>query len=217
MLTLQVASTPPRALQILCVGAHSDDIEIGCGGTILRLLSEHENAEVCWVVLGSTGQRDAEARMSAEIFLATAKKKDILIRNFKASFFPYVGDALKTFFEELKERVSPDLVFTHYRNDLHQDHRLISELTWNTYRNHLILEYEILKYDGDLGNPNFFVHLDDAMCQKKISAIMDCFQTQRHKDWFTPDAFLSLLRIRGVESKAPGKYAEGFYCRKVVL
>jgi len=217
MLTLQFASTPPRALQILCVGAHSDDIEIGCGGTILRLLSEHENAEVCWVVLGSTGQRHAEALMSAEIFLANAKKKDILIRNFKASFFPYVGDALKTFFEELKERVSPDLVFTHYRNDLHQDHRLISELTWNTYRNHLILEYEILKYDGDLGSPNFFVHLDDAICQKKISAIMDCFTTQRHKDWFTPDAFLSLLRIRGIESKAPGKYAEGFYCRKVVL
>ena len=217
MLTLQFASTPPRALQILCVGAHSDDIEIGCGGTILRLLSENENAEVCWVVLGSTGQRDAEALMSAEIFLATAKKKDILIRNFKASFFPSVGDEIKSFFEELKERVSPDIVFTHHRNDLHQDHRLISELTWNTYRNHLILEYEILKYDGDMGSPNFFVHLDESICQKKIRVIMDCFKTQRDKDWFTPDAFLSLLRIRGIESKAPERYAEGFYCRKVVL
>ncbi len=217
MLTLQFASTRTPALQILCVGAHSDDIEIGCGGTILRLLSENENAEVCWVVLGSAGPRDAEALMSAEIFLASAKKTDILIRNFKASFFPYVGDEIKRFFEELKERVSPDIVFTHHRNDLHQDHRLISELTWNTYRNHLILEYEILKYDGDMGSPNFFVHLDESICQKKISVIMDCFKTQRDKDWFTPDAFLSLLRIRGIESKAPERYAEGFYCRKVVL
>jgi LmbE family N-acetylglucosaminyl deacetylase len=217
MLTLQFPSSQDRPIQILCLGAHSDDIEIGCGGTILRLLSEHGSAQVCWVVFGSTGQRDAEALMSAQIFLAGAKKKEILIRNFRASFFPYVGDQIKSFFEELKERISPDLVFTHYRNDLHQDHRLISELTWNTYRNHLILEYEILKYDGDIGSPNFFVHLDEATCQKKIDVIMDCFKTQRQKDWFTPDAFLSLLRIRGIESKAPGKYAEGFYCRKVVV
>jgi LmbE family N-acetylglucosaminyl deacetylase len=217
MLTLQFPSSHDRRFQILCLGAHSDDIEIGCGGTILRLLSEHENVEVCWVVLGSAGQRDAEALMSAQIFLAGAKKKEILIKKFQASFFPYVGDKIKSFFEELKDRISPDLVFTHYRNDLHQDHRLISEMTWNTYRNQLILEYEILKYDGDLGSPNFFVHLDDAICQKKIGVIMDCFKTQRQKDWFTPDAFLSLLRIRGIESKAPGKYAEGFYCRKVVV
>jgi LmbE family N-acetylglucosaminyl deacetylase len=217
MLTLQLPSSHGRRFQILCLGAHSDDIEIGCGGTILRLLSEHDNAEVYWVVLGSTGLRDAEALLSAQLFIAGAKKKDILIRNFKESFFPYVGDEIKTCFEELKDRISPDLVFTHYRNDLHQDHRLISDLTWNTFRNHFILEYEILKYDGDIGNPNFFVHLDDAICQKKIAVIMDCFKTQREKDWFTPDAFLSLLRIRGVESKAPGKYAEGFYCRKVVV
>src|SRR4030095_2004710 len=217
MLTLQFPASHGRPFQVLCLGAHSDDIEIGCGGTILRLLSEHDNAEVCWVVLGSTGHRDAEALLSAQIFLAGARKKEILIRNFKESFFPYVGAEIKTFFEELKDRISPDLVFTHYRNDLHQDHRLISELTWNTYRNQFILEYEILKYDGDLGSPNFFVHLDDATCHKKIAVIMDCFKTQREKDWFTPDTFLSLLRMRGVESKAPGKYAEGFYCRKVVV
>ena len=217
MLTLGFASPNNRALKILCVGAHSDDIEIGCGGTILRLLSEQENADVCWVVLGSDGHRDAEALMSAELFLAAAKRKEIIIKSFKTSFFPYVGREIKSFFEELKDRVSPDVVFTHYRNDLHQDHRLISELTWNTYRNQLILEYEILKYDGDLGNPNLFVHLDDTICQKKISVIMDCFNTQRDKDWFTRDAFLSLLRIRGIESRAPGRYAEGFYCRKVVL
>src|SRR4029450_1486060 len=139
MLTLQLPSSHHRPVQILCLGAHSDDIEIGCGGTILRLLSEHDNVEVCWGGLGSPEQRDAEALMSAQIFLAGAKKKDILIRNFKASFFPYVGDEIKSFFEELKERISPDLVFTHYRNDLHQDHRLFSQLRCTTYRNSLLL------------------------------------------------------------------------------
>ena len=217
MLTLQFGPLRHRALQILCLGAHSDDIEIGCGGTLLRLLSETENAQVSWVVLGSSEERDAEALRSAEIFLAAAQKTDVVIKNFKASFFPYAGAEIKSFFEELKERVSPDLVFTHYRNDLHQDHRLVSELTWNTYRDHLILEYEILKYDGDIGSPNFFVYLDDSVCQKKINVLMECFKTQRCKDWFSADAFLSLLRIRGVESKAPGKYAEAFYCRKAVL
>src|SRR4029450_7883331 len=139
MLTLQFPSSHDRPLQVLCLGAHSDDIEIGCGGTILRLFSENDNAEVCCVVLGSTGHRDAEALLSAQIFLAGARKKEILIRNFKASFFPYVGDQIKSFFEELKERISPDLVFTHYRNDLHQDHRLFSQLRCTTYRNSLLL------------------------------------------------------------------------------
>jgi len=180
-------------------------------------LSEYDDVEVGWVVLGSSGQRDGEAVASAEHFLAGVKKKEIIIKNFKDSFFPYSGGGIKEFFEELEGEISPDIIFTHYRNDLHQDHRLISELTWNTYRNHLILEYEIMKYDGDIGSPNLFVHLDDAICQKKIRLIVDCFRSQREKDWFTPDAFLSLLRIRGIESRAPGRYAEGFYCRKVVL
>ena len=217
MLTLQFDFLRRRPLRILCLGAHSDDIEIGCGGTLLRLLSEIDHAEVSWVVFGSSGPRDAEALRSAEMFLAAAKKTDIVIKHFAASFFPYIGGEIKGFFEELKGRVSPDVVFTHHRNDLHQDHRLVSELTWNTYRDHLILEYEILKYDGDIGNPNFFVHLDELICQKKIDILMDCFKTQRNKDWFTPDAFLSLLRIRGIESRAPGNYAEGFYSRKMAL
>jgi LmbE family N-acetylglucosaminyl deacetylase len=217
MLKFALPARPTDVLRILCVGAHSDDIEIGCGGTLLRLLSEYGEAEVHWVVLGSSGQRDGEALASAEKFLASAKKKSIVVENFKDGFFPYRGEQVKQFFENLKETVSPDIVFTHYRHDLHQDHRLISELTWNTYRNHLILEYEILKYDGDLGTPNLFVHLDEAVCEKKVGLLMDCFQTQRARDWFTPDAFFSLLRIRGIESKAPGKYAEAFYCRKVVL
>lgn len=217
MVRLELALPKDRAVRVLCLGAHSDDIEIGCGGTILRLLSEYEDVEVHWVVVGSSGERDHEAVASANIFLADAKKKDIIIEHFKTSFFPYVGEEIKHFFEKLKTEVSPDIIFTHYCGDLHQDHRLTSELTWNTYRNHLILEYEIMKYDGDMGRPNLFVHLDEAICRKKINVIMDCFKTQKEKDWFTPDAFLSLLRIRGIESKAPGKYAEGFYCRKIVL
>ena len=217
MLRFDFARPQDRALRVLCVGAHSDDIEIGCGGTILRLLSECDDAEVHWVVLGSNGERDGEAVASAERFLGGARKKEILVEHFKNSFFPYLGAEIKEFFEKLKMKIAPDIVFTHYRHDLHQDHRLVSELTWNTYRSHLILEYEILKYDGDLGTPNLFVHLDEAVCQRKIQTLMECFGTQRDKDWFTPDAFLSLLRIRGIESRAPGKYAEAFYCRKVVV
>lgn len=206
-----------ESLKVLCLGAHSDDIEIGCGGTMLRLLAEHDDVEVHWVVLGSNGKRDGEALASANKFLADARKKKIIIKKFKESFFPYVGKEIKTFFEKLKKSVSPDIIFTHYRHDLHQDHRLISELTWNTYRDHLILEYEIIKYDGDLGVPNFFVHLDEAICQKKINFIMEFFKSQRDRDWFTADAFLSILRIRGIECRAPEKYAEGFYCRKLVF
>jgi len=217
MLKFEFTIKKDRTLRILCLGAHSDDIEIGCGGTILRLLSEYDDVEVHWVVLGSSGQRDGEAVASANKFLAGAKKKNIIIKNFKESFFPYIGEEIKHFFEKLKKKVSPDIIFTHYRHDLHQDHRLISELTWNTYRDHLILEYEVIKYDGDIGSPNLFVHLDKNVCQRKVDLITESFGSQRGKDWFTPDAFLSILRIRGIESKAPEKYAEGFYCRKLVL
>jgi LmbE family N-acetylglucosaminyl deacetylase len=217
MLSFAIASTTSRPLRLLCLGAHSDDIEIGCGGTILRLLSEHPHAEVHWVVLGSNGERDGEARASAELFLARAGTPTIVIEHFKDSFFPYRGEQIKTFFEELKHKTSPDLVFTHYRNDMHQDHRVVAELTWNTFRDHLILEYEVMKYDGDTGNPNVFVPLDEAICQRKIDVIMECFKSQRRQHWFTPDAFLALLRLRGIESNAPGRYAEAFYGRKIVL
>lgn len=217
MLTFDFARPTDRPLRLLCLGAHSDDIEIGCGGTILRLLAEHDDVEVHWVVVGASGDREREALASAQQFLADAGKTDIVVEAFKPSFFPYLGAAIKEFFETLKTTVAPDIVFTHYRHDLHQDHRVVSELTWNTYRDHLILEYEIIKYDGDLGSPNVFVHLDESLCQKKIGLLMECFATQRDKDWFTPDAFLSLLRVRGIESRAPGRYAEAFYGRKVVL
>jgi LmbE family N-acetylglucosaminyl deacetylase len=217
MLPLSLPRVENRPLRLVCLGAHSDDIEIGCGGTILRLLSEHKDVEVDWVVFGSSGQRDGEALRSAELFLGNAAKKNILIEHFKDGFFPYRGEHIKSFFEALKATTTPDVIFTHHRHDLHQDHRLISELTWNTYRDHVILEYEVMKYDGDLGNPNVFIRLDETTCKRKIDLIMECFATQRSQDWFTPDAFLALLRLRGIEAKAPGGYAEAFYGRKVVL
>jgi len=217
MFKLDFSNSRNSSLRLLCVGAHSDDIEIGCGATVLRLLEEYSNIEVCWVVFGSGEQRGSEARESARLFLEEAKQKKIVILSFRDSFFPYIGTEIKEFFETLKHDFSPDLIFTHYRNDLHQDHRLISELTWNTFRDHFILEYEIVKYDGDLGAPNFFVHLDEDICQKKINIIMECFSTQGSRNWFTADAFLSILRLRGVESNAPQRYAEGFYCRKIVF
>jgi LmbE family N-acetylglucosaminyl deacetylase len=217
VLKLAFDTSKDRGMKVLCVGAHSDDIEIGCGGTILQLLGERPDVDVHWVVLGSSGERDCEAKTSADKFLATARTKRVVVEHFKTSYFPYVGAVVKDFFERLKADVSPDVIFTHNRFDLHQDHRVVSDLTWNTFRDHLILEYEILKYDGDLGRPNVFVHLDEQICQKKIDLLMDGFATQRSKDWFTPDAFLSLLRIRGVEARAPQKYAEAFYCRKAVV
>ncbi len=204
-------------LKALFLGAHSDDIELGCGGTILSLLEQGKELEVCWVVFAASHVRRLEAENSAEMFLRGAAKKEIIVLDFKESFFPYSGSEIKTYFEELKRTISPDVVFTHFRNDLHQDHRLISELTWNTFRDHVILEYEIVKYDGGLGNPNVFVHLSEEVCAKKMKYLMENFQTQRSHQWFTEETFRAILRLRGVESNAPSKYAEAFYARKLVL
>jgi len=212
---LNATFTKGPGLRLLCLGAHSDDIEIGCGGTILRVLEENPTVEVCWAVLGASGARTAEALKSANLFLANARQKEVITREFRDGYFPYLGAEIKDFFEELKRKFIPDLILTHHREDLHQDHRLVSELTWNTFRNHLILEYEIVKYDGDLGAPNFFVCLSEALAKRKIRNLIDCFQSQRNKSWFTEDTFSSILRLRGVESNAPEKYAEGFYCRKM--
>ena len=202
--------------KILVLGAHADDIEIGCGGTILRLLEENPATEVYWVVLGTSGQRRTEAVESAHLFLANARRKEIVVKEFRDGYFPYIGTGIKDFFEELKRNFLPDIILTHYRGDLHQDHRLVSELTWNTFRNQLILEYEIVKYDGDLGAPNFFVQLTETIARKKIQTILDCFKSQKDKAWFTEDTFSSILRLRGVESNSPGKYAEAFFGRKIV-
>jgi len=215
MLDVQLGQSTD-VLRVLCLGAHSDDIEIGCGGTILRLLAQRHNVEVRWVVFAASPARRLEAERSAEMFLREAVKKEIIVRDFKESFFPYIGSEIKACFEELKCTISPDVVFTHFRDDLHQDHRLISELTWNTFRDHLILEYEIVKYDGGLGSPNVFVHLNEEVCARKIKYVMENFQSQRSHQWFTEETFRAILRLRGVESNAPEKYAEAFYCRKIV-
>lgn len=208
---------PKKAkLRVLCLGAHSDDIEIGCGGTILTLASRME-IEVYWVVFSADRVRQREAKGSAQLFLEQAKGKTVVVRNFKMSFFPFAGGQIKEYFEQLKQECSPDLVFTHYRHDLHQDHQIISNLTWNSFRNHLILEYEIPKYDGDLGTPNFFVPLNETIRARKIEYILSSFRTQAEKEWFTEPTFSSILRLRGIESNAPGGYAEAFYNRKMVL
>jgi LmbE family N-acetylglucosaminyl deacetylase len=217
VLTLNLREARPAPSHVLCLGAHSDDIEIGCGGTMLSLLEASSDLTVTWVVFGAQGVRVEEARRSAERFLAAAAKREIMIHGFRDGFFPYTGAEIKDAFEALKARVSPDLIFTHYRHDLHQDHRLIAELTWNTFRDHLVLEYEIPKYDGDLGLPNVFVPLDEAHCRRKIDTLLTCFASQRDKRWFSEDLFRSLLRLRGMECNAPSAYAEAFYGRKLVV
>lgn len=217
MPTPGVIQFAPSQLRILCLGAHSDDIEIGCGGTILKLLNDHPGSHVIWVVLSARGRRRQEAISSAKIFLARARSAKIETKSFKESFFPYYGEAIKEYFEKLKRAVDPDLIFTHCRHDLHQDHRIVCELTWNTFRRHQILEYEIPKYDGDLGWPNFYVPLTDALCKAKVTLLMEGFSTQRSRQWFTEDTFYSLLRLRGIESNIHGRYAEAFYGKKIVL
>ena len=204
-------------LTVLCLGAHSDDIEIGCGGTLLRLLRDHPESTVVWVVFSATGRRRAEALRSGKAFLEQAGKKKIIAKSFQESFFPYQGEAIKDCFEELKKAMEPDLIFTHYRQDLHQDHRTICELTWNTFRRHQILEYEIPKYDGDLGQPNVYVPLEEAFCNEKVKLLMSGFATQRSRQWFTEDTFYSLLRLRGIESNGSERYAEAFHGRKIIL
>lgn len=211
-LPLALGSAP----RILCLGAHSDDIEIGCGGTLLRLLQEHPQACVQWVVFACDGARSQEAVASANDFLRGAREKKIVTREFRDGFLPYTGGEVKDFFETLKS-FNPELIFTHYRHDLHQDHRLLCELTWNTFRGHLVLEYEIPKYDGDLGQPNFFVELDEQICRRKSEYLLRHFQTQRDRHWFSDETFRAILRIRGVECRSETSYAEAFYCRKLVV
>lgn len=206
---------PDTIRRILCLGAHCDDIEIGCGGTILQLTRQHNNLEIYWIVFSSDPDRIIEAEQSAGKFLHRVKNKHIILKNFRDGFFPYEGLEMKESFETLKQEVVPDLIFTHYRHDFHQDHRLISELTWNTFRDHLILEYEIPKYDGDLGTPNVFFQIDETVVHDKVNYILDSFISQKKKPWFTEDTFFSLLRLRGVESNSLSKYAEAFYGRKL--
>ena len=217
MMNLRLTDLAKRPLQILCLGAHSDDIEIGCGGTILQLIESQPSTRIDWVVLSSSTPRRREALRSAGLFLKGTKSRSIAVRSFRDGFFPYMGAKIKEEFERLERRINPSLVFTHYRHDLHQDHRLLNELTWNTFRDHLILEYEIPKYDGDLGSPNVFSPLKASTCRKKAALLQQAFRTQASKQWFSNDTFLALMRLRGVEANSPTGFAEAFYARKVSL
>jgi len=217
MIRLHLDGGEKRALQILCLGSHSDDIEIGCGGTILRLAEDFPGSIFHWVVFSANGVRAAEAQRAAELFAGRDRLQGPLLKTFRDGFLPFAGAEVKDIFEALKPTVSPDLILTHYRNDAHQDHRLLSELTWNTFRDHWILEYEIPKYDGDLGQPNVFVPISREICHKKVGYLMETFQSQRGKHWFEEETFFSLMRLRGMECNAPSGYAEAFYSRKLVL
>jgi LmbE family N-acetylglucosaminyl deacetylase len=203
--------------RVLCLGAHSDDIEIGAGGTLLKLAERAGDLEICWVVFSAPGVRADEARLSADDFLSGIGRKQVKIGSFRESYFPSEWPSIKEWLEEIKVNFVPDIVFTHYRDDRHQDHRVLSDLAWNTFRNHLILEYEILKYDGDLGQPNVFVPVSEQLCTRKIELLMKHFQTQSTRHWFTSDTFEAMHRIRGIECVSPTGRAEAFYCRKMVL
>jgi LmbE family N-acetylglucosaminyl deacetylase len=216
MINLDLAKNGPDPFTILCLGAHSDDIEIGCGGTLLDLRRRGVTLRFHWVVFSACGRRGVEARKSAELFTA-GHQKQIVLKEHRDGFLPYCAASVKDFFEDLKGLVHPDLIFTHWQGDAHQDHRLICELTWNTFRNHPILEYEIPKYDGDLGRPNVFFPLEEAAYQEKTDNIWEAFESQRVKPWFRRETFLALMRLRGMESNAPTGYAEAFYCRKLVV
>ncbi len=205
-----------ETLNVLCIGAHSDDIEIGCGGTILRLAEDY-SIDVTWVVLGASGRRRQEAQGSVSDFLKSASNTSVKITEFRNSYFPYDGKEIKEYIETVKSTCNPDIIFSHHGEDLHQDHRFVAELTWNSFRDHLILEYEIPKYDGGIGSPNFFVPLSEETYQRKIDLIMKYFESQKSRSWFTPDTFKAMLRIRGIECNSPSGYAEAYYSRKIVV
>lgn len=214
MLGLTFGKAP---ISILFIGAHCDDIEIGCGATLLHLIENFPNAHYDWIVFSSSAERAEEALRSSETMLAGVISKHIEIHNFQNGYFPYIGAQIKDYFELLKIQVNPDLIFTHYLDDRHQDHRTLSKLTWNTFRDHLILEYEIPKYDGGLGSPNCFVPISQAHADKKIANLMQCFVSEATKPWFTPATFDAMLRLRGIECNSPTGLAEAFYCKKLIL
>ncbi|PWN07813.1 PIG-L deacetylase family protein [Rhodohalobacter mucosus] len=217
MIELNLPESKERGLNILCLGAHCDDIEIGCGGTVLKLLEKYSVEKVTWVVFCSNEIRKQEAEVSANEFLASVPDKDIRVMSYRDGFLPDSWTKVKEEFESLKKEFNPDLIFTHTRQDRHQDHRTIHELTWNTFRNHMILEYEIPKYDGDLGNPNLFVPLDEQTVDQKNGILFSSFQSQLEKHWFDRELITSMMRVRGIECASKTKYAEAFYSRKICI
>jgi LmbE family N-acetylglucosaminyl deacetylase len=216
MLRLGLA-TAGRPLSLLCIGAHSDDIEIGCGGTILRLLEEYPGSRVHWLVLAAPGVREQEAQNSAEAFLSGAGSSKIQIAQHRESYFPTQLAAIKDSFEQLKPQIQPDMIFTHRLRDRHQDHRVVAELTWNTFRDHLIAQFEIPKYEGDLGSPNCFVPLPRQISERKVQLLTQHFASQRARLWFRPETFHGLMSVRGVECNAPEGQAEAFHLDKLTI
>lgn len=206
----------PDGLRILLLGAHCDDIEIGCGGTIMRLVKEYKVQAVKWVVFTSNSLRREEAKECADVFLDSVASKEVLVHDLRDGHLPFFGADVKKLFEDLKA-FNPDVIFTHARHDRHQDHKLLAEMTWNTFRDHTIIEYEIPKYEGDLGHPNVFVTIPAPLAQLKADNIVNGYRSQAGKQWFDRETFLSLMRIRGVEAASPTKYAEGFYVSKMVV
>lgn len=204
-----------KPLKILCLGAHCDDIEIGAGGTVLKLIDEYEIEQLNWIVFASNDIRKQEATKSAELFLSDVPNKKIVVNSFRDGFLPFHGIEIKEYFEEIKQEISPDIIFTHYRDDRHQDHRLISDLTWNTWRSQLIFEFEIPKYDGDLGIPNFYMKLEEKYITRRNEILLETFVSQQSKHWFDEATFNALLRLRGMESAT--LFAEAFYARKLIL
>jgi len=218
MLSLRFDTTAlPERPTVLALGAHSDDIEIGCGATMLRLAELRPELQVTWAVLSATGERAKEARAGAEAFAGSVASLNVIVEDFRDKYLAHEGEELRDFFEQLRCEVNPDIILTHRRGDSHQDHRFVCELTWNTFRNNLILEYEIPKYDGDLLSPNLFVPITEEEAQRKVDAIMSTFVTQRTRHWFTEDLFMAMMRLRGMEANSPTRFAEAFTCRKAVL
>lgn len=217
MRPLYISNKLDEPLNVLCLGAHCDDIEIGCGGTLLELLSERSSVNVYWQVYASTPSRKKEAIASAQKFCAGAKSLQVDILKFRDGYFPYEGGAIKDTFEQTKSAFAPDLIFTHYKGDLHQDHKIIAELTWNTYRNHMILEYEIPKFDGGLRSPNVFMPIGADLVEEKSEILLSCYKSQTERSWFTKTTFDALMRLRGIECNSDSGYAEAFYARKIVF
>jgi len=218
MQPLAIASAAGRQrLNILCLGAHCDDVDIGCGGALLALLDRHRSADVTWVIFSAHGERERELRRSGRRFLRKARESRIVTHGYRDGFMPAHFTAIKENFESLKALPPPDVIFTHRRDDRHQDHRLVAELTWNTFRSHLILEYEVAKYEGDLTTPSAYIGLTSALVERKIRILLDCYRTQRSKRWFTADTFRALMRLRGIESGAESGWAEGFHASKLLL
>ncbi|HEY9226412.1 MAG TPA: PIG-L deacetylase family protein [Gemmatimonadaceae bacterium] len=212
-----MASDRATPLKVLFLGAHSDDIEIGCGGTVLELVHARPEADIRWVVFSAAGVRAEEARNAAHRFIGDRATKAVELHEFRDGFFPVELGAVKEAFEAIARRFHPDVVFTHRREDRHQDHRVVSDLAWNTFRRAMILEYEIPKWDGDLAAPNCFMPLSASIAEQKVRLLMESFASQRSKDWFDEETFRGLARLRGVECRAPSGYAEGFFGRKVSL